>query len=221
MKSDSQPTNTTMKLLAVCVGPPREVVIGGKPVMTGIYKKPAEGRVMLRRLNLDGDGQADPANHGGELKAVYAYPWENYAFWAEKLGRDDLKPGIFGENFAVEGMGEESVIIGDIYRIGGALVQVTDPRQPCFKLGHMLGDPSFPERFRAEGRPGFYLRVEQEGEVGAGDEITLVQRGECGISIRRLWELVYSEARDPELAARAARHPLVCDSWRKKLIAAC
>lgn len=212
------PEKRETKLLAVCVGMPREVIIAGKPVMTGIYKKPTEGRVRLRRHNLEGDGQADPDNHGGELKAAYAYPWEHYAFWAEKLGRDDLGPGKFGENFSVMGLSEESVIIGDIYRLGGAMVQVTDPRLPCFKLGHKLGDPAFPERFRAEGRLGFYMRVEQEGEVGAGDEIILLERGKCGISIRRLWELVYSEARDPETAARAAEHPLVCSSWRKKLL---
>lgn len=210
-------TEYRIKLVAVCVSLPRRVIIGGKPVMTAIYKEPVEGRVMLRRHNLDGDGQADPDNHGGELKAAYAYPCEHYEFWSKTLGRDDLVPGTFGENFTVDGLSDDSVYIGDIYRIGGAVVQVTHPRQPCFKLGHKMGDPKFSELFRAEGRPGFYLKVIEEGEVGAGDEIITLERDDSRITIRQVWELVYSGSRSPELAARAAEHPLIGTSWRKKL----
>jgi MOSC domain-containing protein YiiM len=210
-----------MHILAVHVGLPREVVIAGKPVLTAIYKDRAPGRVLLRTLNLDGDNQADPAYHGGELQAAYAYTAENYEFWSRELGRE-LEHGLFGENFTVTGMPDSAAHIGDIYRIGPeARVQVTHPRLPCFKLGHKMGDPLFPERFRAQPRLGCYLKVLTEGEVGAGDEITLEQRGDAEITMQRLWELVYTDRQDKALAARAAAHPLVGNSWRKKLLAAC
>ena len=184
-------TGEIMKLLAVCVGLPAEVEHEGKTVLTGIFKKPAAGRVMLRRHNLDGDRQADLENHGGENKAAYAYESENYPFWQEQLGRDDFTWGQFGENFTVEGMTEDTVEIGDVYRIGTAAVQVTQPRLPCFKLGIRLGDPAFPKRFLEAGWLGFYLRVVEEGEVGAGDEISLVESWENSLSVRRVWALAY------------------------------
>jgi len=206
-----------MKLLAVCVGLPIEVEHDGKTVSTGIFKKPVAGRVMLRRGNLDGDRQADLENHGGEFKAAYAYPHEHYPFWQEQLGRNDFTWSQFGENFTVEGFIEESVLIGDVYRIGGAVVQVTQPRQPCFKLGIKMADPAFPRKFLASGKLGFYLRVVQEGEVGAGDPIKLVLRGKNGISVRRVWELVYGGIKSPEEALRAAEIELLSASWRKAL----
>jgi MOSC domain-containing protein YiiM len=206
------------EILAVCVGLPREVEIAGKKVMTGIYKEPVDGRVMLRTLNLDGDRQADPEFHGGELKAAYAYSWDDYRFWSRELDRE-LMPGTFGENFTVTGLQDPDVHIGDIFQIGpAAKVQVTHPRLPCFKLGHKMGDPSFPDRFRKAARLGFYLKVLEEGEVGAGHKIKLLERGDSEISMRRLWELVYDDKPDPELAARAAEHPLTGKSWRKKLL---
>ncbi|MFH1070390.1 MAG: MOSC domain-containing protein [Candidatus Glassbacteria bacterium] len=206
-----------MKLLAVCAGLPVEIEHDGKTVSTGIFKKAVAGRVMLRRGNLDGDRQADLANHGGEFKAAYAYPHEHYAFWQHQLGRNDFTWGQFGENFTVEGLTEESVLIGDVYRIGGAVVQVTQPRVPCFKLGIKLADPAFPRKFLASGKLGFYLRVVQEGEVGAGDPIKLVLRGKTGISVRRVWELVYCGIKSPEEALRAAEIELLSESWRKAL----
>jgi len=124
-----------MKLLSVNVSQPKEVEHNGKTVTTGIFKEPVTGRVIVRKLNLDGDGQADLKHHGGEHKAVYAYPFEHYAFWRGELDRDDLTPGQFGENFTVEGMLEDEVHIGDVFRVGKALVQVTQPRVPCSKIG--------------------------------------------------------------------------------------
>ena len=121
------------------------------------------GRVLARRLSLEGDWQADLRSHGGLNKAVYAYPLEHYARWSEELGRDNLRPGQFGENLTVEGLTEDAARLGDVFRVGGALLQVTQPRYPCFKLGIKMGDPLFPRRFLASGRTGFYLRVLEEG----------------------------------------------------------
>src|SRR3954447_2255553 len=160
-----------MRLLSVNVGLPGEVSYRGRAVKTGIFKTPVEGRVMLRTLNLEGDGQADLDNHGGPYRAAYVYTYENYDHWRDTLGLDGLTYGNFGENFTVTGMPEDEVHIGDIFRVGGALVQVTQPRPPCFKLGIRLRKPTFPKAFLASGRIGFYLRVLQEGEVGAGDQI--------------------------------------------------
>ncbi len=148
-----------MKLLSINVGRPRPVPYRDGVVSTGIYKEPVAGRTWLRRLNLDGDGQADLRVHGGEDKAVYAYPFERYAFWSRELRRNDLGYGQFGENLTVEGLLEEQVHIGDVYRIGAALLQVSQPRSPCFKLGVRMGDAAFVARFAAANYTGFYLRV--------------------------------------------------------------
>ena len=159
-----------MRLLSVNVSPPKEVLHGSETVETGIFKEPVAGRVMLRELNLDGDGQADLINHGGVHQAVYAYPIEHYDYWRRELGREDFGFGQFGENFTVEGMPEDEVHIGDVFRVGGdALVEVSQPRTPCFKLGIRMGLPRFPKLFLKSGRIGFFLRVLEEGEVGAGD----------------------------------------------------
>jgi MOSC domain-containing protein YiiM len=138
---------------------------------TAILKAPTNGAVPLRRLGFEGDGQADPRYHGGPDKAVYLYPSEHYAYWAEVLGRDDLSPGAFGENLTTEGLLEADARIGDVYAIGTARVLVTQPRTPCAKLGAKFGSMAFVRTFWAAGRPGFYLRVLQEGMVEAGDAI--------------------------------------------------
>jgi MOSC domain-containing protein YiiM len=164
-----------MQLVSVNVSLPRTLQLGGRRLTTGIFKEPVPGRVMLRTLNLDGDGQADPRYHGGPDKAAYAYPLEHYERWKSELGRDDLPFGQFGENFTISGMLEDRVRIGDVYRIGGAQVQVTDPRAPCFKLGLKMGSRDFQKLFLASGRLGFYLRVLEEGDVGAGDPIELLR----------------------------------------------
>ena len=165
-----------MRLLSVNVSYPMEVVHRRKTVSTGIFKEPVSGRVMLREFNLDGDGQADLVNHGGLHRAVYAYTVEHYDYWGRDLVRDDLSFGQFGENFTVEGMTEDDVHIGDVFRVGDALVEVSQPRPPCFKLGIKMGMSHFPKLFLASGRVGFYLRVLEEGEVGAGDGIERVRQ---------------------------------------------
>src|SRR5262249_2371294 len=158
---------------------PKLVEFRGQAVSTSILKEPVGGRVLVRRLSLEGDWQADLRSHGGMNKAVHAYPLEHYARWSQELGRDDLRPGQFGENLTLEGLTEEMVRLGDVIRVGSALLQVTQPRYPCFRLGIRMGDPLFPRRFLASGRTGFYLRVLQEGEVAAGDALELVERSEA------------------------------------------
>lgn len=202
------------KLLSVNVARPREVRHDGQRVQTGIFKEPLQGRVMLRKLNLDGDAQADLKAHGGPHKAVYAYTVENYRFWVRELGRDDFPFGQFGENFTVEGMPEEEVHIGDVYRVGGALVEVTQPRVPCFKLGLKMGLPDFPKRFLASGRVGFYLRVLEEGEVVAGDPIRCVQIGPEQLDIREVVRLAYFDRENLEGAKKAIRIPALSPGWR-------
>ena len=154
-----------MKLLSVNVSLPREISHKGRTVTTGIFKEPVADRVMLRELNLDGDGQADLIGHGGVYKAAYVYSHEHYDHWAKELGRDDFAFGQFGENLTVEGMLDHDIHVGDRFRIGGALVEVTQPRVPCFKLGIRMGVESFENVLLSSNRVGFYLRVLEEGEV--------------------------------------------------------
>lgn len=192
-----------MKLLSVNVALPKEVEINGRPVLTGIYKLPVPGRVWLGKLSLAGDGQADLNVHGGEHQAVYGYPVEHYPHWQNVLGRE-LPHGTFGENFTVSGLLESEVNVGDVLRIGGAVVQVTLPRLPCFKFGHKVGRPQILKEFLESGYSGFYLRVITEGEVGAGDEIEILQRDPAGVSIRAVLGL----QRLGEGDASALRHAL-------------
>jgi len=173
-----------MKLLSVNVAQPQEIEMNGRPVLTGIYKQPVARRVRLGKLSLDGDGQADLTVHGGEHQAAYAYPIEHYAHWQAVLGRDALPPGTFGENLTIRGLLEDEVRVGDIVEIGGAVVQVTMPRLPCFKFAHKVGRPDILKEFLHSGRSGFYLRVLTEGEVGAGDDITMLERDAAGITVR-------------------------------------
>jgi len=194
-----------MMLLSVNVSLPRDVPHMKKTVSTGIFKEPVIGRVMLRTLNLDGDGQADRENHGGIYKAVYAYSIEHYEHWKRELGRGDFTPGQFGENFTVQGMAEEDVHIGDVFRVGGALVQVTQPRAPCYKLGLRMGMPQFPKLFLASGRVGFYLRVLEEGRVGAGEVVERVRVDPERMSVWEMNRLLYVKPADREALERALR----------------
>lgn len=195
-----------MNLLSVNVSPIRVVSLEGREVWTGIFKQPVEGRVRVRRLGLFGDIQADRRHHGGLEKAVYAYPFEHYASWREELGEArDFPPGQFGENLTVTGMLEEEVCIGDVYRVGEALLQVSEPRQPCFKLGIKMGRPDILRPFVQTGRVGFYLRVLEEGSVGAGDPIHLVERDPVGFSVRAMSDLVLLNVGDLASAERALR----------------
>lgn len=207
-----------MHLVSVNVGTPRAVNYRGKEVRTGIFKAPVEGAVMIRTLNVDGDGQADLRVHGGEDKAVYAYPIEHYDHWGRELVRDDLGFGQFGENLTVAGMTEDDVRIGDVYRVGAARLQVTQPRTPCYKLGLRMGDPGFPKRFLESRRTGFYCRVLQEGEVRAGDGIELLERDPTPLSVRETVELLHFDRENVEGAARAARVMALSPSWRKKFV---
>jgi MOSC domain-containing protein YiiM len=182
-----------MKLISVNVSPPKEIQYKGESVTTGIFKTPVPGRIMLRELNLDGDGQADLTVHGGVHKAVYVYPAEHYEYWKQKLGRHDLAYGQFGENFTVTGMLENQIHIGDIFRVGVALVQATQPRVPCYKLAIKMHMPQFPKLFMASARTGFYLRVLQEGEVGAGDLIERVQIDPEKMTVQEIFHLAYRD----------------------------
>ena len=164
-----------MKLISVNVGLPRIVRSNGEPVSTGIFKEPVAGRVVLRSLNLDGDRQADLSVHGGPSKAVYVYPSEHYDYWKRELPEMELPWGMFGENFTTAGLFESELNIGDKFRVGSAVVMVTEPRMPCYKLGIRFNRSDIIKRFLASGRTGFYFAVLQEGEVGVGDPIELIE----------------------------------------------
>jgi MOSC domain-containing protein YiiM len=204
-----------MKLISLNVSRPKAVAAGGgQTVLTGIFKEPVQKRVMLRTLDLDGDGQADLTVHGGPDKAVYVYPFEHYDFWQRTLKREKFQFGQFGENFTVEGMSEDTVHIGDVYRVGSAVVQVTQPRLPCYKLALKMEMPTFPNLFLSSGRSGFYLRVLQEGEVGAGDEIKQVQADPAQLSVREVLHLAFFDKKNAKLIRKAAAVPALAAAWR-------
>ena len=203
-----------MKLLSVNVSLPREVPYKGKTVRTGIFKEAAQGRVKLGGLNLEGDGQADLVGHGGIYKAVHVYSIENYDYWKRELGRDDFSYGQFGENFTVEGMPDDKVNVGDVFRVGTALVEVTQPRVPCFKLAMKMEMPNFLKVLMPSERMGFYLRVLEEGEVGAGDVLERVKVGPEQMSVREMFHLLYFAKQKPEGARKALRIPAMSPGWR-------
>jgi MOSC domain-containing protein YiiM len=203
-----------MKLVSVNIGHPREVIYKGKTVTTGIFKEPVEGRIRLRTLNLDGDRQADLSVHGGLSKAAYAYPIEHYEYWREQLPGVDLPWGMFGENFTTEGLREDSVNIGDRFRIGSAEVMVTEPRLPCYKLAAKFGRDDIIKRFLHSGRTGFYFAVMQEGEVGTGDGIELVSRDEHSVTVADITRLYVREKDDVGTLRRAVQVTALPESWR-------
>lgn len=205
-----------MKLLSVNVALPRTIEWKGTTVTTGIFKTPVSGRVKLRRLNLDGDRQADLSVHGGENKAVYAYPFEHYEFWRGELPGVDLPWGVFGENLTIEGLLESTVSIGDRYRIGKARVMVTQPRVPCFKLGAKFGRDDMVGRFLRSGRSGFYLSVLEEGKVSAGDGIEYEGREGPRLTVQDVNRLYVRDNSDPELLQRAINCPILPASWRER-----
>jgi len=207
-----------MRLLSVNVGLPREVDWKGRNVTTGIFKEPVQGRVMLRKLNLDGDRQADLSVHGGVHKAVYAYPIGHYDYWRRELDNRKLPFGMFGENFTTEdGLTEAEVRIGDRFRLGSAELVVTQPRLPCYKLGLKFGRDDMVKRFLASGRTGYYFSVAREGEVGAGDEFELIDRDENNVSIQDITQLYVSKCYSPaevETLRRALRVEVLPEGWR-------
>jgi MOSC domain-containing protein YiiM len=203
-----------MRIVSVNVGLPRDLPHGGGVVTSGIVKEPVEGPVAVGFTNLAGDGQADLSVHGGVDKAVYAYPHEHYAAWAAELGRDDLVPGWFGENLTLEGLTEDEASIGDIFRMGTALLEVSQPRVPCFKLAIRMGDPAFAKPFLRSGRTGFYLRVLEEGTVGAGDAVARERAAEGSMSVREVAGLLGGGATADGLDRGAALASLPL-SWRE------
>lgn len=203
-----------LKLISVNVGLPREVVWQGKTVTTGIFKEPVNGSVVLRTLNLEGDGQADLTVHGGLSKAVYAYPNEHYMYWRQELPEMDLSYGMFGENFTTEGLLEDVVNIGDRFRIGEVELMVTEPRMPCYKLNVKFGRTDMPKRFLASRRSGFYCAVLREGEVKAGDSLELLSRDRHGITVSDITELYASPTKDRTLLQRAIEVEALPESWR-------
>jgi MOSC domain-containing protein YiiM len=162
------------QLLSVNVGRPREISWRGQTVYTSVWKEPVQGRRLVRRLNIDGDAQGDLAGHGGEQRAVFVYQMDSYRYWERELKRRDFTFGQFGENFTVEGMADSEVRVGDRYRIGGALFEVTQPRVTCYRVGIRMDEPRMAALLVAHRRPGFFFRVLEQGEVGAGDEIIKV-----------------------------------------------
>jgi len=202
-----------MKIISLNVGRPKLVARHGEPVSTAIFKEPVAGRVRLRALNLDGDRQADLSVHGGPSKAVYVYPAEHYAYWREQLPEMDLPWGMFGENFTTEGLNED-VNVGDRCRVGSAVVMVTEPRMPCYKLGIRFGRVDIIKKFLQSGRTGFYLAVIQEGEVGAGDEFELSEKNEPSVRVSDVTRLYTSERHNEELLRRAIKVAALPEGWR-------
>jgi ferredoxin-NADP reductase/MOSC domain-containing protein YiiM/predicted pyridoxine 5'-phosphate oxidase superfamily flavin-nucleotide-binding protein len=204
----------SMSLLSVNLSTPKTISHAGKAVTTGIFKQATSERVMLRNLNLDGDGQADLWGHGGAFRAVYLYSRENYEFWEQELGRDDFAPGQFGENFTVKGMLDDEVQVGDVFRVGDALIEVTQPRIPCYKLAIKMGIEGFQNRFMQSGRVGFYCRVLEEGEVGAGDPIERVSRDPQGLSVRKINDLLFFDQQDLDATRKALSIPALSHGWK-------
>ncbi len=205
-----------MQVISVNVGVPREVLWRGRTVLTAIFKDPVAAPVPLRRLNLDGDAQADLTVHGGPDKAVYAYPSEHYADWRSQLGRD-LTPGAFGENLTTEGLVEDAVHIGDEFRVGTARLAVTQPRLPCYKLGLRFGDPRMIRAFLQAGRPGIYFAVLEEGVVGPGDPIERLAEDENRITVSEMFRLVLDKDADPADLRRLLKVRALAADWRPEL----
>jgi MOSC domain-containing protein YiiM len=203
-----------MKIISVNVGLPRLVMSNGDPVSTGIFKEPVAGRVKLGTLNLDGDRQADLSVHGGPSKAVYAYPCEHYEYWKREFPEMKLPWGMFGENFTTAGLYESEINIGDKFSIGSAIVMVTEPRMPCYKLGIKFGRPDIVKRFLASERTGFYFAVLQEGEVGVGEPIKLTEKSKDSLKVGDITALYTREKHNVGLLRRAIELEALPESWR-------
>ena len=204
-------------LLSINVGLPRDIAWRGKTVHTGVWKAPIHGRRMARRLNIDGDGQGDLEGHGGEHRAVFVYQINSYRYWQRRLGRSDLSYGQFGENFTVDGLSDDEVCIGDRYRIGGAVFEVTQPRVTCYRVGIRMNEPQMAALLVANGRPGFYFRVVEEGEVEAGDEIVQVAAGPERMTVSEVNALLYMPGHPRSQLEGALRIPALSAGWRASL----
>jgi MOSC domain-containing protein YiiM len=202
------------RLISVNVGLPRIVMQNGGPVSTGIFKEPVAGRVMLRRLNLDGDAQADLSVHGGPTKAVYVYPSEHYDYWTRELAGMLLPWGTFGENFTTAGLLESQLNIGDKFHVGSATVMVTEPRMPCYKLGIKFRRLDMVKKFLASQRAGFYFAVLQEGEVGAGDNIEQIEENQHAVKVSDITRLYSRDKDNVALLRRAIAVEALPNSWK-------
>jgi ferredoxin-NADP reductase/MOSC domain-containing protein YiiM len=201
-------------LLSVNVGMPQDVTWHGRTVHTGVWKKPVTGPRMVRRLNIDGDGQGDLAGHGGEQRAVFVYQIESYRYWEKELGRDDFSYGQFGENFTVQGLADDQVCIGDRYQIGGAVFEVTQPRVTCFRVGIRMDEPRMPALLVSRHRPGFYFRVLTEGAVQAGQEIIKLASGPEAMTVAEMDALLYLPGHPRQQVLRALRIPALSGGWK-------
>ena len=201
-----------MRLDAVNVGRPRTLAFGDVDVETAIWKAPVEGRRRVGRLNVEGDRQADLKVHGGPDKAVYAYAGESRSWWGEHLGLGELPPGVFGENLSTSGVDVDGAVVGELWRVGSALLQVSQPRVPCYKLAIRFDDPAMPRRFAAAARPGAYLRVLEEGDVAAGDPVAVEARPPHAVTVADVARAYHSH--DVSLAARLLDVPELDDGWK-------
>src|SRR6516165_1460948 len=202
------------RLLSVNVGLPRDVEWKGRTVHTGIWKHPVHGGCRVSRLNLEGDGQGDLAGHGGEHRAVFVYQIESYRYWQEQLKRTNFVYGQFGENFTIEGLLDDAVCIGDRYQIGSALFEVTQPRVTCYRVGIRMNTPRMPALLTSSGRPGFYFRVLEAGEVGAGDEILKGGEARVRMTVAEINALLYSPHHPRDRVERALRIEALSPGWR-------
>lgn len=207
-----------MRLLSLNVGLPRQVRFQGELVTTGIFKKPVQGSVRLRKLNLEGDKQADLKVHGGVDKAVYAYAGEHYDYWRQELPDMSLPWGMFGENFTTEGMFEESVNIGDQFKVGTANLIATQPRMPCYKLGVKFGSMDMIKRFLASGLTGVYFKVMKEGELEQGDEIKLIKKAENSVTVKDIVRIYTIDKDDIQTIERAIKIKDLPNGWRYHFI---
>src|ERR1700722_18581419 len=204
-----------MTVLSVNVGKPKNVPWHGKTVYTGVWKQPVDGPAMVRRLNIDGDGQGDLNGHGGEQRAVLVYQIDSYRHWARHFGRDDLSYGSFGENLTIDGLPDDEVCIGDRYRIGEAEFEVTQPRVPCSRVGMRLGQPELPALLVSHHRPGFYMRVIAEGRVQAGDQIVKTRTGPHALTVADTDALLYLPGRDSQRVRDATDIPALSPGWQQ------
>src|SRR5436190_17888302 len=215
---EADPTQTGLHsvgtLLSVNVGMPTDVRWQGKTVFTGVFKDPVSGPRRVRKLNVDGDGQGDLAGHGGEQRAVFVYQIDSYRYWERELDRSDFVYGHFGENFTVEGLSDDAVCIGDRYRIGAAVFEVTQPRVTCYRVGIRMNDPPIPALLVSHRRPGFYFRVLEEGEVQAGDEIIELAGGPEQMTVAEVDGLLYLPGHPRQQLLRALRIPALSPGWQ-------
>src|SRR4051794_40452920 len=202
------------RLLSVNVGCPREVAWRGKTVYTSVWKAPVQGRRLVRRLNVDGDAQGDLHGHGGEHRAVFVYQMDSYHHWERELNRSQFTFGQFGENFTVDGLADGEVCVGDRYRIGGAVFEVTQPRVTCYRVGIRMDEPRMAALLVAHQRPGFYFRVLEEGEVGAGDEIVRVAPGPERLTVTAINSLLYLPGPAAGDVERAVQIPALSPGWK-------